>query len=197
MNVSRSEAALLLAIAVSSMAEAHSVPYPKRHELIVQSHEVRLATQLVVHADEHGAPLRERFDADRDGTLDQDEAQQLALHLVADARRTLRLLVDDEPLAMSLVAISDDALAGPVVTEALQQLAAVSVAQLPSPPSSLRLSDGVDEGMRRVPVVVRIFGLAVATTSPGRFALEPNGVSSRFEAADVTADTPVVIQFAR
>src|SRR5262249_42734770 len=152
------------------------IPFPKRQELSLAPGLVRLTTRLDVQGHDEGTSLRERFDVDHDGKLDPDEAERLGRELAGEAHRTLGLTVDGEPLAMTLTALSDDALVGPVRAGDHMLLAAVWEARVPEMPRWLVLADRENEGMRRVPVVVRVQGARVVSADPWQWRCD-GGVS--------------------
>ena len=184
-------AGVLCAATAPSPASAHGVQYPKRQELTIEPNAVRLETKLDVHGHDEGTQLRERFDADHDGKLDQDEAQQLGRQIVAEEHRTLVLLVNGKPVSMTMTALSDDGLVGPVRVTEHQKLAAVWEAPLSAPPQTVRLVDHVDEGMRRVPVVVRVRGARVASAGSWEVTCDAGSGTSRIDAASVTEEAPL------
>jgi hypothetical protein len=184
-------AAAIAVALVESQVIAHGVQYPKRHELTLEPGKLRLESKLDVHGHDEGTQLRERFDIDRDGNLDQDEAQQLARHIAVEEHRTLTLLVDGKPVSLTMTALSEDGLVGPVRVTEHQKLAAIWETALASPPRSLRLLDREDEGMRRVLVSVSVRGERIASASGWKVACDPASGASLIEEASVTGDTPL------
>jgi hypothetical protein len=184
-------AAVIAAATSTAWAFAHRVQYPKRHTQTVEPGVQRLESTFDVHGHDEGTQLRERFDVDHDGKLDQDEAQELGRHIAIEEHRTLVLLADGKPLAMIMTALSEDGLIGPVRVTEKQQLAAVWEGSLPAMPSKIRIADDENEGMRVVPLTVRVRGARVATAGAWEVGCDSATGTSRIEGARVTGKNPL------
>lgn len=104
--------ASLAALAVSAVAGAHAVKYPKRDRLVLAPSEIRLVIDYLVPAGDEARALREIFDRDRSGALDDSERAALGEYLAAQASHFAALTVDDRAVPLARVAADPDLGAG-------------------------------------------------------------------------------------
>ncbi len=96
---------LLLAAGV----KAHEEHNPKRDHLTLRPDGVRVVLEYAIPEGEDARGLREQFDRDHSGALDDGERAQLVEYLAAQASRFVQLQIDGHRVALARVALEADA----------------------------------------------------------------------------------------
>ena len=162
MSLTRSPLLILLLCGISfgvpgSPLSAHESQYPRMLQLSVSPQRMTLGLGVNRHAGRQAVALRARFDADRDGVLDEAERDELASWLDERGRRALRLVMDGERLRPEVVErellLTDDDLRGEGDAFKLRSAAVLAIG-LRTGPHRIQLSDR-PEGIREL-VPVRV-----------------------------------------
>jgi hypothetical protein len=151
---------LLIALVLAAGgAFGHWVQYPKQDRLEVLPDRVRVILTLVLdHGDETG-PLRERFDRDGSGGLEEEERRELEEHLSALILKDLRIQCNGAVPELRRTALSSSGSDGPVRGHERIEGTVVLEAPLPSGEAlEILVADRTTAGRRQVPVSVVLDG---------------------------------------
>ncbi len=160
MSCLRHTGVIVACVAMFTAAHAHTTNYPKRLTAEITPDRVRLAVAYDLDGDEAGQALRDRFDADHDGQIDQDEAELARKFVADDLRRTLYLAFGAQRPVLTLTSVSDRGIEGAVKSRTHTQFEFVFEAVAPSTPAfDVSIGDEVNEGLGVVPVQVSVAGL--------------------------------------
>lgn len=139
---------------------AHNINYPKRLVAELTAEKIRVSVGYDLEGEDGGKGLRERFDANRDGQVDQDEAELARMFVVNDVRKTLRVSLGTQPAALTLTSVSDRGLEGSLQTR--EHIQFEFVFETPSPTGQefeLSIRDEVEGGLGVVPLQISVTGL--------------------------------------
>jgi hypothetical protein len=104
---------LRLAIAfllVASPATAHDEKYPKRDRITLSNSTIRLTLDFAVPAGDDARALRQLFDSDRSGTLNDGESGKLTDYLVRQAANFVIVSVDGKRLTPKFEKVTAEAI---------------------------------------------------------------------------------------
>jgi hypothetical protein len=151
--------AVALVWGLGATAGAHSIPFPLRLDLTVETSRLVLAVNWDEDSHDEGPRLRARFDADGDRALDQDEGDALAGWLAREAIRRVSLTVEGVPPSWVTTSLSGMGNTGPVASEAPLGVLAILEAPLPAL-ETLAVSMKAEgrDGPRSIPLRVRWSG---------------------------------------
>jgi hypothetical protein len=156
----RARLALAL-LAISATAAAHTEKFPKRDRLQLSAGGARLAIDYLIPGDEARA-LREVFDRDHSGALDDKERAQLGEYLAQQAARFAALTVDGAPVALARAGFEPELGAGGETPIAVTVRLAAPLALGPGR-HHVRFADRHKDRRVTVPVAVALDGLSLAT----------------------------------
>lgn len=141
--------AIVAATCIAGAAAAHTILVPRVLHLRVAQDRLELAVGQQLHTGPLARELRERFDTDRSGMIDESERARLVAFVHDDARALVRLWLDGRALAAQAEAESlRDERAGSVAEGDGWMMRGESVIALcPRPgPHVLRVADAPDGG---------------------------------------------------
>jgi hypothetical protein len=162
-------------LALSSNTEAHRIQHPKRDSLAFSPGHLALSMTLDVEGGAEASALRERYDRNGDGAMDQEESEALQGYLVKEVQRTLRLTVNGKALDLTPTSVSGYGLDFPKTSREHLGILAVLEGPIPAAPVlAVSVADTTTEGMRQVPVEVWLKGFTARDLGP-RVVSEDDG----------------------
>jgi hypothetical protein len=134
---------------------AHDGQFPRMVQFAFAPQRLTVGLGITRHAGPQATALRARFDADTDGRLSEPERGDLALWLEEQGRRSLRIILDGEPLHPEVVerklTLSDEVLAGSKDVIQLRVAAVLAIGLCPGT-HRVELHDRPEGGRQLVPV---------------------------------------------
>jgi len=158
----RAGLAVILVALAGSTAAAHSEQFPKRDRLALAPSGARVVIDYSIPAGDEARALRELFDRDHSGALDERERAQLGEYLAQQAARFVALTVDGAAAALERVsaepALGASANAGLTVTVTLAARVALGAGE-----HRVRFADRHKDRRVTVPVALALDGLRATT----------------------------------
>jgi hypothetical protein len=155
-------AVIVVACGFASTAAAHDTKYPKRDRLELSPAGARVIVDYVIPAGDEARALRELFDRDRSGALDERERAQLAEYLAVQAARFVALSVDGAPVPFARTAI-DPALGETAIAPLAVTVTLVAAVLLADGEHRVRFGDRHKDRRVDVPVALAFNRLRVTS----------------------------------
>jgi hypothetical protein len=160
-------------VALAGAALAHEEKFPKRDRLELRPDGARVVLDYAIPAGDDARALREIFDRDHSGSLDERERVQLVEYLALQASHFVELRVDGRRVALARSALEPDPIGGGTARLGVR---VVLTATTPIT-RSVQFSDRHKDRRITVPVeIVPAGGLTIAsalTPQPFVFAEHP------------------------
>jgi hypothetical protein len=151
-------AALALALP-SSWIRGHWVHYPKQDRLRFTPDRVEATLLLILDHDEEVGPLRDRFDRDASGRLEEAEREELVAHMAREIEKDFALRIGREPAALLRTAVSYGGLDAAKREHQRVEVTVVLEAKLPpGPVLKVAVSDRPRERRKAVPLTLVLEG---------------------------------------
>jgi len=155
----RARLAVAMLALCAHAASAHVEPFPKRDRLALSPTSARITIDYLIPAGEDARTLRELFDRDHSGALDDAEHAQLVEYLAQQATHFTTLTIDGAPISLhreSITPAIDPRANGPLA------ITVTLAAPLATPPRHVRFADRHKDRRITIPVAVTLDHLSAA-----------------------------------
>jgi hypothetical protein len=155
----RARFAVAMLVLCAHAASAHVEPFPKRDRLALSPTGARVTVEYLIPAGQDARTLRELFDRDHSGALEDGERAQLVEYLAQQATRFTTLAINGDAVTLrreSLTPAIDAHPNGPLA------ITVTLAAPLTAPPRHVRFSDRHKDRRITIPVTVALDHLTAA-----------------------------------